>query len=52
MKNKNLTTIILVIVFTGVGFFGGMKYQQSKVSSFAGGLSNGGQGNFRNGRTG
>jgi len=35
MKNNALTIVLLLIVFTGVGFFAGTKYQQSKVPSFA-----------------
>ncbi len=35
MNNNTLITIILVIVFAGGGFFAGMKYQQSKQSTFA-----------------
>jgi hypothetical protein len=35
MKNKNnLITVGLVIVFTGIGFFAGIKYQQAKQPSF------------------
>lgn len=49
MKNNYLVTGILVIIFAGAGFYGGMKYQQSKVGSFTG---QGGQGFTRNGRTG
>jgi len=34
MKNKNLIiTVVLILVFTGAGFFGGMKYQQGKRSN-------------------
>jgi hypothetical protein len=44
-KQNNLIVAVLVaIVFTSAGFFGGLKYQQSKTPSF---------GNFtRNGQTG
>lgn len=41
MKNNYLITTILVLVFAGAGFYGGMKYQQSK-----------GPGITRNGRVG
>jgi hypothetical protein len=35
MKNQNiLVTLLLVVLFTSAGFFGGMKYQQSKVPTF------------------
>lgn len=35
MKNQNLvTTIVLIIVFTAAGFFGGMQYQKSKQPIF------------------
>ncbi len=41
--NKGLITIIVVaLVCTGLGFFGGMQYQKSKLPSF-------GQGQFQNG---
>jgi hypothetical protein len=36
MKNNYLITVVLVVVFAGVAFFGGMKYQQSKQSSLSG----------------
>ncbi|MFZ2152500.1 MAG: DUF5666 domain-containing protein [Microgenomates group bacterium] len=37
MNNNNLLiTAILVIVFTIAGFYGGIRYQQSKVPSFGG----------------
>ena len=42
MKNNLVITIIVVIVVAGIAFFGGMKYQQSKIGSFAQG-----QGGFR-----
>jgi hypothetical protein len=43
MKNQNLIiTIVAVIIFTGAGFFGGLKYQQSKTPTF---------GNFNRGGT-
>ena len=51
MKNNYLITAVLVIVFAGAGFYGGMKYQQSKVSSLSGQFSNR-QGMMRNGRVG
>lgn len=43
--------VLLILVFGAVGFFAGMKYQQSKTTSFAGQFA-GGQGGLRNGRTG
>jgi hypothetical protein len=34
MKNINIPiTILLIVIFTAVGFFGGTKYQQSKIVS-------------------
>jgi uncharacterized protein YneF (UPF0154 family) len=36
MKNNILYIIIALLVGTGAGFFGGMKYQQSKTPSFSG----------------
>ena len=51
MKNNYLVTVILVIVFAGAGFYGGMKYQQSKANP-TGGQFSGGQGLTRNGRGG
>ncbi len=41
MKKNYVITIILVLVFTGAGFYGGMKYQQSQRTSFNGQLGNG-----------
>jgi len=54
MKNNNLIVIIVVAALVGaVAFFGGMKYQQSKMPTgfrqFAGGQFGGGQGT-RNGQ--
>ena len=37
--NSKILMIIVIIVVAGGAFFGGMKYQQSKVGSFAGGQS-------------
>lgn len=51
MKNNYLITAILVLVFTGVGFYGGMKYQQSKATSFTGQFNNR-QGTARNNQFG
>jgi len=34
-------TIILVLIFAGAGFYGGMKYQQSRRVSFNGQMGNG-----------
>lgn len=39
--------IVLVVVFTAVGFYGGMKYQQNKPQSFIGQFNNR-QGGLRN----
>jgi hypothetical protein len=36
MKNNYVITVILVLVFAGAGFYGGMKYQQSQKTSFNG----------------
>lgn len=44
-------TVALVLVFTGAGFYGGMKYQQSQKGNFSGQLGTG-QGAFRNSRVG
>ncbi len=43
MKNNYLMTTVLVIVFAGIGFYGGIKYQQSQKINFS---------SLRNGRTG
>jgi len=40
--NSKILTVIVVIIVGVAAFFGGMKYQQSKVSAFSQG-----QGNFR-----
>ena len=34
MKQNNLVTLLLVIIFSAAGFFGGIKYQQSKNPTF------------------
>lgn len=59
MKKEYIITILLCIVTAGVGFFGGMKYQESRRGSFArqfggdqmtglhGGQNGNGRGNFR-----
>lgn len=47
MKNNYLITIILVLVFAGTGFYGGMKYQQSKLGDRQFTMRNGQQ--LRNG---
>ena len=49
MKNNYVMTGILVLVFAGVGFFGGMKYQQSKSTSLTSQFGNR-QGMMRNGQ--
>ncbi|MDO9027789.1 MAG: hypothetical protein Q7U68_02885, partial [Candidatus Roizmanbacteria bacterium] len=51
MKNNYLITAVLVIVFAGAGFYGGMKYQESKAKAFTGQFG-GGQGIMRNNRGG
>ncbi|MFA6533057.1 MAG: hypothetical protein WCT22_03610 [Patescibacteria group bacterium] len=51
MKNNYLITTLLIIVFAGVGFYGGMKYQQSQRVNLSGQFGTG-QGFARNGRTG
>ncbi|MFA6017164.1 MAG: DUF5666 domain-containing protein [Patescibacteria group bacterium] len=51
MKNNYLITAILVIVFAGAGFYGGMKYQQSQRGNFSGQFGNE-QIPMRNGRQG
>jgi len=40
MKNNYLMTVILVVVFAGAGFYGGMKYQQSKAKTLTGQFNN------------
>jgi len=35
MKNNMVMTILFIIVFAAIGFFGGMKYQESKQPSFS-----------------
>jgi len=47
MKNNYLMTLVLIVIFAGAGFYGGMKYQQSKSQSFVGQLNNR-QGGIRN----
>jgi len=34
MKKRAIITIILIVIFSAVGFFAGMKYQQSKQPAF------------------
>jgi hypothetical protein len=51
MKNNYLITTILIVIFAGVGFYGGMKYQQSQKGNFSGQLADG-QGMLRNNRMG
>lgn len=41
MKQNQIIMIVAVALFTGIGFFGGMKYQQTKTTTF------GGQNNFQ-----
>jgi len=43
MKNLNIILIILIFVAGGVGFFGGIKYQESKQSNFLRQFRNGQQ---------
>jgi hypothetical protein len=41
MKNQNiLITLLLVVIFSGVGFFGGTIYQKSKTPTFGGRFTN------------
>jgi len=47
MKNNYFMTVVLIVVFAGAGFYGGMKYQQNKSQSFAGQINNR-QGGIRN----
>lgn len=49
MKNNYVVTAILVIVFAGAGFYGGMQYQKIQRGNFSGQL---GAGVMRNGRVG
>ncbi len=49
MKDNSLITTLLIVVFTGVGFYGGIKYQQSQRGNFSGQL---GDGTVRNGKVG
>ncbi|MFA6081135.1 MAG: hypothetical protein WC741_01890 [Patescibacteria group bacterium] len=51
MKNNYLITVLLVIVFAGIGFYGGIKYQQGQRVNLSGQFGTG-QGFARNGRTG
>jgi hypothetical protein len=44
MKNNMVITILFVIIFAAIGFFGGMKYQESKQPSFSRQFGNGQQG--------
>jgi len=46
MKNTTLIMIVLVIVVGAAGFFGGMQYQKSQRSSFAGQFGGAGNGTF------
>jgi hypothetical protein len=50
MKNKYIVTAVLVIVFTGIGFYGGIQYQKGQRGNFSGQFGMGGQGTMRNGR--
>jgi cytochrome c biogenesis protein ResB len=58
MKNKNNNTLVMIVVAVVVGalgFYGGMMYQKSQVSSnaqFAGGGAGGAGGRFRQGGVG
>jgi hypothetical protein len=53
MKNKMIIPVVITAVIAlGAGFFGGMKYQQTKTPSFNR-MANGGRGgNFGNGANG
>jgi hypothetical protein len=54
MKNKNLLiAVVVAVVFGGAGFFGGMKYQQSKNPRFSNrALGPSGSPNFRGAQSG
>lgn len=41
MKKYYLITVLLTIIFTGIGFYGGMKYQQNQRGNFSGQPGNG-----------
>lgn len=41
MKSPITISIIVAIIFTGAGFFGGMQYQKSKTPTFTGRVGNG-----------
>ena len=43
-KNNLIITAVLAIIFGAGGFFGGMKYQESKTPSFAGKFTEGREG--------
>lgn len=47
MKNNTIVTIIFVVIAAGIGFYGGMRYQQSQTSP-VGGMMQFGQGFARN----
>jgi hypothetical protein len=49
MKQTTLYAVIALVIGAGVGFFGGVKYQQSKIPSFSGNFRDG---MVRNGRQG
>jgi hypothetical protein len=51
MKNNFLMTVVLIAIFVGASFYGGMKYQQSKFQAFSGQLNNR-QGGIRNNQQG
>lgn len=51
MKNNYLTTLVLIVIFAGAGFYGGMKYQQSRSQSFSGQLRQGGIRNYQQGNS-
>lgn len=52
MKNNYLIVAVLVIVFAGAGFYGGMKYQQSKLGDRQFMMRNGQQSRNGNNRGG
>ncbi len=53
MKNNYLLTIVIALIVGGIGFYGGMKYQQSQRGNFSGQFGSGQSGNgqfVRNGQ--
>jgi hypothetical protein len=52
MKNNYLMTVVLVVVFAAVGFYGGTLYQKNQASSSVNGLGGGAGGRGATGFTG